>query len=87
MIELKPEDMTEWTGFDVYDAETGDNLSPSEVAERIFPEDRYYSLMADGFLFTWEGFLYLSLEDGRHVYIPKEEKYLIQFSDGKYMRW
>lgn len=87
MINIKPEDLIEWSGFDVYDAETGDNLSPSEVAEKTFHEDRYFSLMADGFLLTWEGFLYLNLEDGRNVYIPKEEKYLIQINGGKYMRW
>lgn len=87
MIELKPTDLTEWDGFDVYDAETGENLSPSEVAEKTFPGHRYFSLMAAGFLLTWEGLLFLSIEDGRHAYIPKEEKYLLQFSDGKYMRW
>ena len=87
MINIKQEDMTEWDGFDVYDAETGDILSPGEVAEKTFHEDRYFCLMADGFLLTWEGFLYLSLDDGRHAYIPKEGKYLIQINDEKYMRW
>ena len=87
MINIKQEDMTEWNGFDIYDAETGDYLSPSEVAERSFTGDNYYSLMADGLLLTWEGFLYLSLDDGRHAYIPKEGKYLIQINGGKYMRW
>ena len=86
MININPEDLIEWDGFDIYDAETGDNLSPSEVAERSFPGDNYYNLMADGFLLTWEGFLYLSLEDGS-AYIPKEGKYLIQINGGKYMRW
>ena len=87
MVNIRPEDMIEWDGFEVYDAETGYNLSPSEVTEKTFPGHRYFSLMADGFLLTWEGSLFLSLEDGRNAYIPKEKKYLIRFSDGKCMRW
>jgi len=87
MIELKPEDMCEWDGFDVYDAETGERMCPSEVAEREIPQDPRISQIVDGFCITWEGFLMLTQEDGRIVYVPRLGRYLIQINGEKYVRW
>lgn len=87
MINIKPEDLTEWDGFDVYDAETGERMCPSEIAEKEFPEDRRLPQVVDGFCLTWEGWLYLTCEDGRTVYVPMRDKYLIQINGEKYMRW
>ena len=63
MIKLKPENMEEWDGFEVYDAETGERLSPSDVAEKLIPEDSWLPQIVDGFCLTWEGFLYLTCVD------------------------
>lgn len=87
MIKLKPEDLTEWDGFDVYSAKTGERMSPSELAEREFPQDPRLSQIVDGFCLTWEGFLVLTQEDGRIVYVPRLGRYLIQINGGKYVRW
>lgn len=87
MLNLKPEQLTEWNGFDVYDAETGENLLPSQVAEKSFPDDRFLSIIANGFCLTWEGHLYLTEDGSRGTRIPKEGKYLIQINGEKYMRW
>lgn len=87
MTKLKPEDLTEWDGFEVYDAETGERMCPSEVAEREIPGDRRLLLIVDGFCLTWDGFLYLTCEDGNTVYVPRLGKYLIQINGEKYVRW
>lgn len=87
MINIKPEDLIEWTGFDVYDAETGSLMYPSQVAEREMPEDKWLPHMVSDFCLTWEGALYLVCEDGKMVYVPRLGKYLIQINGGKYMRW
>jgi len=87
MINIKQEDMTEWDGFDVYDAETGENLFPSQVAEISLPEDITTKHLTTDFCLTWDGYLLLLREDGRTVTVPKEGKYLIQINGGKYMRW
>lgn len=87
MIELKPEDIYEFDGFDVYDAKTGKRMSPSDIAEREIPEDRRLSQIVDGFCLTWEGFLVLTQEDGRIVYVPRLGKYLVQINGEKYIRW
>lgn len=87
MVNLKPEQLTEWSGFDVYDVETGENLLPSQVAEKSFPEDKAVALLADGFCLTWEGYLLLLKDNSGTVYVPHEGKYLIQINGEKYMRW
>lgn len=89
MIELKQsETIDEWCGFTVYDAKTGE------------PIDLAGSHPEDAFVIDQNGVLY-AIEDGwiRHwdsvdgkecrevAAVPKEGKYIIQFADGKYMRW
>ena len=70
-------------GFTVYDAETGDSVTTT------FPDN------IPGFVF-WviaeNGCLYkLWMQSGSRVmrfdYFEKEGKYIIQFSDGRYMRY
>ena len=87
MIELKPTDLTEWDGFDVYDAETGENLCPYEVAKMSFPEDKVAISLAGEFSLSWDGMLYLMLDDGRYMSVPHNGKYLIQINGEKFMRW
>ncbi len=87
MIRVHPADVVEWDGFEVYDAETGEQISPSEVAEREEPEDCRLPQIVDGFCLTWEGFLRLTCESGDTVCIPKLGKYLVQINGEKYMRW
>lgn len=89
MINQKPKQLAEWDGFDfdVYDAETGEILLPSQVARRSFPDDRYLRIIVNGFCLTWEGYLYLTESGNSGTRIPKEGKYLIQINGEKYMRW
>ena len=87
MVNLKPEQLTEWDGFDVYDAETGENLLPSQVAEISLPGDIITKHLATDFCLTWDGYLLLLREDGITITVPKEGKYLIQINGEKYMRW
>ena len=87
MVNLKPEQLTEWNGFDVYDAETGEILLPSQVARRSFPDDKYLRSIVNGFCLTWEGHLFLTKNDSGVVYIPKDNKYIIQINCEKYVRW
>ena len=87
MVNLKPEQLTEWNGFDVYDAETGENLLPSQVAEISLPGDIITKHLATDFCLTWDGYLLLLREDGITITVPKEGKYLIQINGEKYMRW
>lgn len=86
MLNLKPEQLIEWDGFDVYDAEIGENLHPCEVAEKSFPSDKGLFELACGFCLTWEGFLYMMIDGVSPVYIPRENKYIVQIGE-KYMRW
>lgn len=87
MLNLKPEQLIEWNGFDVYDVETGENLLPSQVAEESFPGDIITKRLATDFCLTWDGYLLLLREDGITITVPKEEKYLIRINGEKYMRW
>ena len=87
MVTLKPEQLTEWNGFDVYDAEMEENLFPSQVAEISLPGDIITKHLATDFCLTWDGYLLLLREDGITVTVPKEGKYLIQINGEKYMRW
>ena len=84
-IELPQEEMIEFDGFDVYDAETGDNLDPSTVAEREY--GIFASQLADGFCLDWDGALRITLDTGAMEGVPKDGKYLVQINGGKYMRW
>ena len=86
-IQLKPEQLIEWDGFDVYDVETEVDLLPSEVANEEFPEDKGLSMLVNGFALSWDGELYLTREDGGIVYVPQNGKYLIRINGEKYMRW
>ena len=87
MTNIKPENIIEWSGFDVYDAETGEYLFPSQVAEKSLPEDIVTKHLATDFCFTWDEYLLLLREDSRTVIVPKEGKYLIRINGEKYMRW
>lgn len=87
MIELVPNAMIEWDGFDVYDAEIGDNLFPSDVAEKSFPEDKTLKVLACGFCLGWDGDLYLVCDGGNVRLVPKKGDYLIQINGKKFIRW
>ena len=87
MLRINPADMIEWDGFEMYDAETGKRMSPHEISEREFSEDRRLPQIVNGFCLTWEGFLYLTCEDERMVYVPRHGKYLVQINGEKYVRW
>ncbi len=87
MVNLKPEQIIEFDGFDVYSADDGSNLSPFEVAEISFPEDKTLRQLVTDFALTWDGNLFLVRCDGGTVYVYKEGKYLIQINGEKYMRW
>ena len=87
MIEVKPEDLIECDGFEVYDAETGVDLLPSEVAEKTYPAEKSYAILAENFLLSWDGTLYIGLGNGMRVPVPCNGEYLIQINGGKYMRW
>ena len=84
-IELPQEEMIEFDGLDVYDAETGDNLDPSTVAERYYGVRG--AVCADGFCLDWDGNLRLVTNGTDLENIPKEGRYLVQINGGKYMRW
>jgi len=87
MIELKPEEMCEWNGFDVYDGETGERMCPSEIAKREIPQEKRLPQIVDGFCLTWEGSLFLTCETGETAYVPSRGKYLVQINGERYMRW
>ena len=87
MTKLRPEDMCEWNGFEIYDAETGEYMVPSEIAERELPQDRRLPQIVDGFCLTWEGLLFLTCENGDMAYVPRSGRYLVQINGEKYMRW
>lgn len=74
----------EWCGFTVYDAETGNPVEPKDISEHFDP--------VDAFVLDTYGVLWVSpwdAEDWRTglIEVPREGKYLIQFADGRYMRW
>ena len=85
MIDLKPDDLIEWDGFDVYDAETGEPIYPVDVAERECSAST--AQLADGFCLDWEGQLWLTMENGEMEHISQQGRYLVQINGGKYMRW
>ena len=87
MVNLKPERLTEWNGFSVYDAITGKYLRYHEVAEKSFPEDGRLAQLVDGFCLDWEGTLYLTLANGYTQRIPKEGMYFVQINGNEIMRW
>lgn len=75
-------------GFSVRDAATGEQLIPYIVAEMSFPDWKWLSVVANGYALDWEGFLWITTENGSIYRIPKEGKYLIRFdSNGEFMKW
>jgi len=74
MVQLDKEQMiSEWPGFTVYDAETGENLSDYQL-----------------YLLDPEGNLVKTVYNGNSVVLVrprKTGKYLVQFGNGKYLRW
>lgn len=75
MFQIPQDQLTEFTGFTVYDAKSGEP-APLEY-EELFVLDE------DGLLLK----IYPSSDKYMYEDVPKEGKYLIQFADGKYMRW
>ena len=83
MFEIPDESEVKDFGFTVYDAETGDPVTT------IFPGN---ILGFACWVIAENGYLYkLWMQSGSRVmrfdYIEKEGKYIIQFSDGRYMRY
>ncbi|MBR2258562.1 MAG: hypothetical protein IJ899_14780 [Blautia sp.] len=78
-------DLIEWSGFDVYDAETEESLDPVTVADREHPMQSY--ALVDGFCLDWSGGLNLTYSNGDMRYIPRRGRYTVKFSGGKFMRW
>lgn len=85
MINLKPDELIEWDGFDVYDAETGENLDPVAVANREYPMQTHE--LVDGFCLDDVGGLNLTYSNGEICYIPRMGRYIVTLSGGKFMRW
>lgn len=92
-IDLLPKDefIDEWCGFTVYDAETGDPVINPFYHPLIegFGYDDYngnseFALTNNGQL------IFLYMHSDRYIEANDVEKkglFLIQFADGKYMRW
>ena len=77
---IPKEQSTEFTGFKVYDAESGDLVN----AEDVFPDEA----VTYGFFLSEDGELCVDGICGGEMFeVPKQGKYIIQFADGKYMRW
>ena len=83
MISIPEDQMEESTGFTVYDAETGE---PAEAVDAV-----RFSVKGAEFVLRDEGQLAVvycdTWEDVNIETLPRQGKYLIQFGDGKYMRW
>lgn len=75
MIEIPKDQLKEFNGFTVYDAESGDPVT--------LGYEEFFVLDEDGLLFK----IYPSSDKYLYEDVPKEGKYLIQFADGKYLRW
>ena len=84
---ISKEKFTEFTGFAVYDAESGEPVTPVEYFRSYYddedmyvPDDYYFAISYDGTLVVcmpWEGV----------NKVNKEGKYLIQFCNGMYVRY
>ena len=72
--------------FSVHDEKTDELLTPYDVAKRSFPGLEWLCLTVNGFALGWDGFLWLTTENGSIYRIPKEGKYLIRFN-GEFMKW
>lgn len=72
-------------GFEVYDAQNGKYMSPSDIAKREY--DETLADLVDGFGIDWRGNLFLTGVNDNIHWIPKKGKYIVQFYDEKYMRW
>lgn len=77
---IPKEQFTEFHVFTVYDAVTGDPVSEEDV----FPDEA----VLKGFFLSEDGELLIDGVCGGEMFaVPREGKYLIQFADGRYMRW
>ena len=61
--------------FDVYDAETGDPVSEWDLMRELGG----YPQLVDDFVFSEQGFLYLTDSTGSWFTVPRDGKYIIQF--------
>lgn len=66
----------EFSGFTVYDAETGWPVEPEGMS--CFAFDENGSLIR---------FWHDEWNDAEFLVVPKEGKYVVQFGDGKTLRW
>lgn len=77
---IPKEQFTEFAGFTVYDAENGDPVDEEDV----FPDEA----VLKGFFLSEDGELLIDGVCGGEMFdVPKDGKYIVQFADGKYMRW
>lgn len=74
-LENSKNQLTEFYGFTVYDAESGEPVP--------LGYEEFFVLDEDGLLFK----IYPSSDKYLYEDVPKDGKYIIQFADGKYMRW
>lgn len=75
MIEIPKDQLTEFHGFTVYDAESGDPVT--------LGYEEFFVLDEDGLLFK----IYPSSDKYLYEDVPKDGKYIIQFADGSYMEY
>ena len=77
---IPKEQFTEFHGFTVCSVKTGDLVSEEDV----FPDEA----VLKGFFLSEDGELFVDGACGGEMFaVPREGKYLIQFADGRYMRW
>lgn len=69
----KDNSISEWPGFTVYDAESGENLSDKQLY-LLDPEGQLVKAVYNGNSVVL-------------VRPMKKERYIIQFGSGKYMTW
>ena len=83
MIKIPKDQLTEFYGFTVYDADSGEPCGGDD--DFMLNQNGSLYKITDGY---WEPNI-----DGEKVpcaeveYVPKTGKYLIQFADGMFMRW
>lgn len=82
MISIPDEQMTEYTGFTVYNAETGEPVEAADMV-RFSIKGAQWILRDSGELAvlycdTWED---IAVDT-----VPRQGKYLIQFGTGEYVR-
>lgn len=70
-------------GFTVYDVQSGDQVDREKIADELDFDTR----LVDNFVLTEDGFLYITDSCGYWYTVPRQGKYIIQFADGRYMRY